>query len=400
VTVAFILVARRGIDGNPALLALIATGLALLTSSLDSHAAADDSVAYVAVAVDWTHLAAVATWFGGLACLACVLSVMRERTDEAGGFRLREMVPRFSNVALLSVLVLVATGIFEAWLNVGSWGELVQTAYGLSITAKVVLLAVTLCFAAFNLLLVVPGLARSVAARSLAASSHVRHLAFAIRAEVALISLIFVVAAVLTGLSPAREEQASDLGGDAQPVDRVLNASGTDVRVQVEPASTGSNRFAVTLPGGIDPEHVERVQLTMSYAESEQGAQPVLLNRSDTRPGVWEGTSLVLSEPGMWHADLLVRQMGKDDVVGDLSFDISGAEPAMAPMDMSAKTDTTPGVPIALVVAIYALIVAAFAAVAVKLVRGVKQRTDGVAGVNASDRFPNEFRNTQAGQVR
>ena len=42
--------------------------------------------------------------------------------------------------------LIVATGVFQTWLEVGSWDALVQTAYGLSITAKIGLLAITLLF--------------------------------------------------------------------------------------------------------------------------------------------------------------------------------------------------------------------------------------------------------------
>src|SRR3981081_1350474 len=66
---------------------------------------------------------------------------------------LAQAVARFSKMALIAVGVIVATGTFQAWLEVGSWEGLVQTAYGLSVTIKIALLALMLALAAFHLLI-------------------------------------------------------------------------------------------------------------------------------------------------------------------------------------------------------------------------------------------------------
>jgi len=60
-----------------------------------------------------------------------------------------------------------------------------------------------------------------------------------------------LLAAVLTGLSPAREELAIRAGGDLQggPVDRQINTGGLTARIQITPAVLGVNRLAIQLPG-------------------------------------------------------------------------------------------------------------------------------------------------------
>jgi copper transport protein len=67
--------------------------------------------AAVAVVTDTTHLVAMSAWLGGLALmLGCVLVARR---DAAAGAA--EVMPRFSRLAMVAVLVLVATGTFQAW---------------------------------------------------------------------------------------------------------------------------------------------------------------------------------------------------------------------------------------------------------------------------------------------
>src|SRR5262249_9720547 len=107
VLVALGLVAWRGVRGWPGQAAMVLAGLALLTSSLNSHAAALFSGAYLGVAVDWLHLLAVATWFGGLASLAFVLPATVAASQGSGDRVLARAVARFSAVGLTSVAVII-----------------------------------------------------------------------------------------------------------------------------------------------------------------------------------------------------------------------------------------------------------------------------------------------------
>src|SRR5438132_960907 len=140
---------QRGVRRLPGQVALAATGLALLSSSLNSHAAALLSGAYLAVAVDWLHFVGVAAWIGGLISLAYVLPEVVHASQATGDRVLARAVGRFSNVALASVGLIVVTGTFQAWLEVGSWEGMLQTAYGLSVTAKIGLLVLMLALGAF-----------------------------------------------------------------------------------------------------------------------------------------------------------------------------------------------------------------------------------------------------------
>jgi copper transport protein len=324
VVIALAMIAWRGVRRWPGQVAALAMALALLTSSLNSHGAALLSGAYLAVAIDWLHFAAVAAWLGGLLSLAFILPEAVHASQATGDRVLARAVQRFSNLALISVIVIVVTGTFQAWLEVGSWEGLISTGYGLSVTAKIGLLVLMLLFAGFNLLIARPRLAQMAATGSAAAASKLaRRFSMSVRLEIGLGVLILVAAAVLTGLSPARDELARENSGDISgPVDKQVNSNGLNARIQITPNVLGLNRLAIELPG-TDPSQVERVQLTLTYLDSELGSQPVVLPESSTSPDTWETTSPLLSQAGTWQAEMLVRRTGQDDARTALRFVVS-----------------------------------------------------------------------------
>jgi copper transport protein len=99
---------------------IVAVGLAA-TWAMAEHASTGLQPG-IAMPVDVLHLLAVAVWLGGLAAL--VVSLYWGPAVE------RTAVRRFSRLAFCSVLVLVATGIYQSWRQVGTWRALTDTTYG------------------------------------------------------------------------------------------------------------------------------------------------------------------------------------------------------------------------------------------------------------------------------
>ncbi|MER6305592.1 copper resistance protein CopC [Streptomyces sp. NPDC001657] len=119
---------------------IVATGLAA-TWAMAEHASTGLQPA-IAMPVDVLHLLAVATWLGGLAAL--VVSLYWGPPVE------RTAVRRFSRIAFGSVLVLVATGLYQSWRQVGTWTALTGTTYGRLLLLKVGLVAVLVGIAWFS----------------------------------------------------------------------------------------------------------------------------------------------------------------------------------------------------------------------------------------------------------
>ena len=92
----------------------------------------------LSLALDWLHLAAGSIWIGGLIGLLVLwVSLGSERRTAA----LATVVPRFSRIAFVSVMVLIASGIWASVLHLPTLASLWQTSYGVAILVKVALLA-------------------------------------------------------------------------------------------------------------------------------------------------------------------------------------------------------------------------------------------------------------------
>ncbi|HEX5503336.1 MAG TPA: copper resistance protein CopC, partial [Thermomicrobiales bacterium] len=314
--------ATRRASGIPAALALGA-GAALgagylLTISLTSHAAASPFWVPFTVALDWFHLLATAVWVGGLAGLVATVPLLR---DVQRGVRelLLGLVSRFSNVALISVGVLAVTGLYSAWLHVGSFGALLPTAYGLTLVVKVALVAVLLAAGAFNLLWVRPRLAGIAPAGPGEAPGFAtvrERFGRAIRLEVALGVAILLAVGVLTQLVPAREalQQAR-----APQLAQTGRAGDLTVTLTLDSFEPGNNTFDVYLQQGGHPvADAQRVTLRVSAFDMDMGqTDAVTTNKGD---GHYTVTGPYLAMSGKWQARVIVRRAGLEDV--DTSFTV------------------------------------------------------------------------------
>ncbi|MFH9978985.1 copper resistance CopC/CopD family protein [Streptomyces sp. NPDC017179] len=106
--------------------ALVATAAAVVlwgTWPVTGHSV-DGRYTFLALAADFAHLAAMTVWLGGLALTAAVLARPGAVTA------LASVLPRFSRLAFAGVTVLVVTGTFQAWREVGTVGALFDTRFG------------------------------------------------------------------------------------------------------------------------------------------------------------------------------------------------------------------------------------------------------------------------------
>jgi cytochrome c oxidase assembly factor CtaG/putative copper export protein len=107
--------------------------LALLPMAQQGHSAGAEGHDAAITALG-LHLVFAAVWLGGL---LTVILLHRELSPN----RLREIVGRYSTLALVSFVVVAASGYVSAELRVGSWDNLL-TGYGILVLAKVALLLV------------------------------------------------------------------------------------------------------------------------------------------------------------------------------------------------------------------------------------------------------------------
>jgi putative copper export protein/mono/diheme cytochrome c family protein len=113
-------------------------------------------------AADGLHLIAASAWLGGLLPLALLLAAARRGTMSlATAF---DVTTRFSALGVISVGILIATGVVNGWILAGSVPALVGTEYGELLLLKVALFLAMVAIAAVNRRCLTPRLARAAAA--------------------------------------------------------------------------------------------------------------------------------------------------------------------------------------------------------------------------------------------
>jgi copper transport protein len=295
---------------------------------------------WLAIAVTTVHVAAMATWLGGLAgLLAGVL-----RPDVPAG-DVAAAVARYSRVAFVSVVALVVSGTVQAVREVESPTALFATTYGWVLVAKLVLVAVVLAAAGVSRVWVQqrlgarrarPGGRRSLTAHAFAAGTahdgsaddgtardgvaaaaevrgrlqsesaveHVPALRRSVLVEVAVAAVVLALSAVLVGLPPAR-------AAVAQPVDALLplqSATGPSgsVQVSIDPARPGDNTLHLYLfddSGRL----TQPVAITVSLTEASQQIGPLDVKLQPAGPGHYVDDGMDIPGAGTWTLTVTVR---------------------------------------------------------------------------------------------
>jgi putative copper export protein/mono/diheme cytochrome c family protein/peroxiredoxin len=181
------------------ILAALGAGLAAWAG----HAVSVDPGSALPVLVNAVHLIGVGAWFGALPALALLLRVAsREDGADARPFAVIA-TRRFSAWALAVMTLIVVTGVWNTWNEVGGVPALVGTAYGRLVLLKVALLLPVLALAAWNRQSLLPRLGGDGATVGRPA---MRSLAGFVAIEAILGMVLVVVAAVLAVTPPGRHE--------------------------------------------------------------------------------------------------------------------------------------------------------------------------------------------------
>lgn len=181
----------------------LAAGLALVAAiAWTGHAGATPgALGNLHLAADVLHLSAASAWIGGLAGL-CVLFAAGRRQPRAEWELLQlDAIRRFSILGMVSVTVLIASGIIHVWILVGSVRALLMTDYGRLLLLKLAAFAIMVGFAAVNRFYLSPQLAAG--AKDGANSHALAALRRNTLIEIALGLAIFAIVGVLGTLHPA-----------------------------------------------------------------------------------------------------------------------------------------------------------------------------------------------------
>jgi copper transport protein len=302
--------------------ALGAGAAALVLPGLAGHAG-QRSPRGLSLPLDALHLAAGSIWMGGLIGLVVLwLTVGREARVAA----LSVVVPRFSNVAFLSVLALIGSGIGQSFLEIPTLGSLWQTSYGKALLVKIALLGAALLLAAANLARTKPRL-QAAGRQPQVGPGAALMLRRLVQGEILFVVGALFAAVVLTSLAPpasalARVKDISARVGPG-PVSEVVSKGPYRVHVRVTPNRAAiPNTFSVSVTKNGQPVQGAQVVSRFDMLDMDMGELSYRLRES--QPGTFSKSAPALVMVGHWALAFEVTPPGQQPFVVTLLDKASG----------------------------------------------------------------------------
>jgi copper transport protein len=263
----------------------------------------------LSVPFDALHLLAGSLWLGGLVGLLVLWFALGA---EGRIPALSVIVPRFSALALASVLVLLVTGTGATIFHMPTLDALWKTSYGVAILVKIGLLAAACVLAAGNLLRTRPRLAAARARPELAEPA-ARLLRRLIGGEAIIVTAAVFTATVLSSLAPpppafALADTAVAHVGPGRVV-RSVERAGYRLEVLVSPNKAAApDSFALRLTRNGRPVNGATVTLAFNHLQMQMPQQEYALRQ--TAPGTYARSAPALIMVGPWGLSFAVTPPG------------------------------------------------------------------------------------------
>jgi copper transport protein len=263
----------------------------------------------LSIPIDGVHLISGSLWLGGLVGLLVLWFAIGDRRRVPV---LSIVVPRFSAVALTSVLVLLGTGTAATIIHMPAVNALWETGYGIAILVKIGLLAAAVTLASGNLLRTKP---RLVAARTrpelgVPAAQLLRRL---ISGEAIIVTGAVFTAALLSSLAPPPPAFALQNSALAQVgpgrVAETVSRAGYRLQVLVSPNKAAApDSFALRITKNGVPVRGATVTLLFNHLEMQMPQQEYSLR--ETAPGLYSRAAPALIMVGKWGLTFQVTPRG------------------------------------------------------------------------------------------
>jgi len=306
----------RSPDSHRLVKIIMAAGL-LGSISLTSHNAAGSLWSVTSTFIDWLHLIANGAWIGGLVTLTLTFFPALRRLP--GDNRSRVMLPplrRFSKLALGSVLISTATGIYSASLHILSLNDFGETDYGKTLLFKISLVFVVFIFGSANVTALKPKWRLRIMSIIRQGDRWRDKLPHMIRAETLIGFLIIFTTAILTALptpppQPFPEGQQLPSNSVLREID--LPENQLKVFLALAPNWIGWNRYLIVLQDetGNSISDAERVRLRFYLPEAD--ARTDWLIASPTQNGLYVTSGQDLILVGEWQIEIDIRRLNLAD---------------------------------------------------------------------------------------
>ncbi|MBX3062080.1 MAG: copper resistance protein CopC [Anaerolineae bacterium] len=306
---------------------LLGLGILFFQSDYSHSSAAQEATP--SIASDWLHLLATSLWLGGLAAFIAIIQPIR-RSVNPSAQALARLIGYFTNYARICVVTLVLTGLYAAWLHVGSLEGLTTTLYGRALLLKLLLFFPVVVLAAINMIYTHRGLERG----RLDWIARFRGL---LGVEIVLTIGVLIAVGIMTSIQPARtalaSQQGTGLGSNTAlaPFSDMYMSPDIHVMLDISPGWVGMNTFTVTLAdlaGNWIPD-ASLVRLRMEPESANVGQSDLKLEH--TVDGTYTARGANLNLPGLWNVRLSIRRPDAYDTVVDFKPQVSPMPEAADP---------------------------------------------------------------------
>jgi copper transport protein len=302
--------------GRPALPVLAIALLA--TPGLAGHAGTTAPIA-LNLGSDILHLVAAAIWIGGLIVLmSAVFPAARALAATERARVLAPIVSRFSDLAMIAVAVIVVTGTYRTWAEVGAWRAFTAAPYGWVLLVKLAVFLPLLVLGAINNRWTKPRLERAGDPKGAPAGSAVGLLKRLVTSEVVLAVVVVGVTAFLVNLPPARVA-----AGVTGPFIKDVTIGDFDLNVIVQPNEIGENEVHLTATTSTGaPAPIKEMSVLFRMPEQEIG--PIEGKGRRLAPGHFVVQGRQLSVPGTWQLEVVARTSRFDEERSTVSLVVNG----------------------------------------------------------------------------
>jgi copper transport protein len=298
----------RGGSVSLTALTLAPAAVLLVLPAFSGHARVEGGLSILA---DTVHVAAAAAWTGGLAfVLAALILSGPDRWRLAS-----RAVPRFSQIAVVSVGVLLLSGVTNGYLQIRELHGLWDTGYGVLLLVKTGLVLPVLALGAYNNRYVVGRLRDAIAS-----VTEQRRFLKAVAVELSIVTAVVAVTSALVVKPPAKAALTMAAG----PWSTTTEMGPMQLEFHVAPAEAGANTLSLSLVGDDDrPADVDEAKIVASLPSKNIGPLRYTAHRAE--PGHYAAHGATFPVAGDWTVRIEVRRGEFDAYEQTLTMPIRAA---------------------------------------------------------------------------
>ena len=281
-----------------------------------THATASHNyglIGFEGLIADIAHLSAAALWLGGLIQLALIWVPGFKRLSIDDRVEIHaNVISRFSQMALISVLLLLASGIYVAPVHIPSWDALFQSVYGQALIIKILLIIPVIVIAALNRFKFVP----AIKASGSSAVHMLKRFRVLISSEALILIVVLFFAAIMTNVAPPHDH-GLHAAERAIELSQVLEDARIDLVIQ--PLIDGERIIGIQAldADGVQLERILRIWLEFEYQSVDLGGTEINATAEPAEEmGAYQISGPYLNLDGDWDITVHVRIGGRaSDIV-------------------------------------------------------------------------------------